>query len=208
MTAPTTRLILARHGQSVWHRENRYAGVSDIDLTEQGHRQAAALADWCAAHPPAAVYCSPVRRARETAAPVGARLGLPVRMMDGLAEVDYGMAEGRTLAEVAADAPDVAAGFRADPVAHPFPGAEPPADAAARGAAALREIAARGADGPVLVVAHNTLFRLALCALTGIPLAGYRAVLPRLDNGARTEISLGPTGPAALHCLNVPLPTA
>jgi broad specificity phosphatase PhoE len=100
--------------------------------------------------------------------------------------------------------------FRADPVAHPFPGAEPPADAAQRCAAALRRIAARHGDDTVLVVAHNTLLRLGLCVLLGLPVARYRQVFPRPDNVAVTEIALpdgGGTGPVALLSLNVPIPT-
>jgi len=60
----------------------------------------------------------------------------------------------------------------------------------------------------VLVVAHNTLLRLGLCVLTGIPVARYRDVFPRLDNAALTEIALhpDPARPAALLSLNVPCP--
>ena len=39
----STTLLLARHGQTVWHAENRYAGISDVPLTETGHAQAEAL---------------------------------------------------------------------------------------------------------------------------------------------------------------------
>ena len=94
-------------------------------------------------------------------------------------------------------------------MAHPFPGAEPPAVAAERCAGALRRIAARHGDDTVLVVAHNTLLRLGLCVLLGLPVARYRQVFPRLDNVAVTEIALpdGGAGPAALLSLNVPIPT-
>ena len=80
--------------------------------------------------------------------------------------------------------------FRADPVAHPFPGAEPPDG---RRAAVRRRPAPRSrrrhGDDTVLVVAHNTLLRLGLCVLLGLPVARYRQVFPRLDNVAVTEIA-------------------
>jgi probable phosphoglycerate mutase len=124
---------------------------------------------------------------------------------DDLREVGFGIAEGRTLAELD---PEVVARFRADPVAHPFPGAEPPAAAAQRCAAALRRVAARHSQDTVLVVAHNTLLRLGLCALLGLPVARYRQVFPRLDNVAVTEIALPDgDGPVALLSLNVPVRT-
>lgn len=212
--SPTT-LLLARHGQTVWHAENRYAGGdSDVDLTPTGVEQAHLLAAYARDRGVDAVVVSPVRRARETAAPVAAALGVDVSVVEDLREVRFGLVEGRTLDEVAREEPDGAAmvaGFRADPVAHPFPGAEPVTDAADRGVRALRAIASGtvAVDAPgarVLVVAHSTLLRLALCELLGVPVARYRHVFPRLDNAAVTEIRLDPdpARPAALLSLNVP----
>ncbi len=210
MTGRQATLLLARHGQTVWHAENRYAGGdSDVDLTPAGAEQARRLAAFARGRGVDAVVSSPVRRARETAAPAAAALGVAVDVVDDLREVRFGIVEGRTLDEVAAQEPDGAAlveRFRADPVAHPFPGAEPPADAAARCAAALRAVAAGAPGATVLVVAHNTLLRLGLCVLIGVPVARYRHVFPRLDNAAVSEITLAadPARPAALRSLNIP----
>ncbi|NNN32605.1 histidine phosphatase family protein [Streptomyces sp. S3(2020)] len=200
----STTLLLARHGQTVWHAENRYAGVSDVALTDEGRAQAAALGRWAAAHPVDAIWTSPVSRAVITAQPACDALGLtPVREPD-LRECDFGVVEGRTLAEFAAQDPVAAEAFRADPVAHPFPGAEDPVEAAARGTAALRRIAAAHPSGRVLVVAHNTLFRLVLCELLRIPLADYRRTFPRLRNAAVTELRVTSGDSFALVSLNVP----
>ncbi|MFJ5266124.1 histidine phosphatase family protein [Streptomyces sp. NPDC088387] len=197
-------LLLARHGQTVWHAENRYAGISDVPLTDVGRAQARALGRWATAHPVDAIWTSPLSRAVETAAPACAALSLAPHREPALTECDFGVLEGRTLAEFAAEDPERAEAFRTDPVAHPFPAAEDPAAAAARGTAALRRIAAAHPDGRVLVVAHNTLLRLVLCALLSIPLGEYRRVFPRLRNTAITELRLAPNGPAALLSLNVP----
>ncbi|MGP4113420.1 histidine phosphatase family protein [Streptomyces sp. 4N509B] len=202
------RLLLVRHAETVWHRENRYAGArSDPELTANGLRQVAALADAAPAEGVRAVVSSPLRRAVRTAAPAAEALGLPVEVVPELREVDFGELEGRTRAEVAASDPELVRRFVADPVANPFPGAEPPLDAAARAAAALRAVAGRhgrrGTD-PVLVVAHSTLLRLALCSLLGLPVAAYRRILPRLDNVAVTELAVpaDPTLPVSLLSLN------
>ncbi|MFD9425838.1 MULTISPECIES: histidine phosphatase family protein [unclassified Streptomyces] len=208
MTAsqPPTTLLLARHGQTVWHAENRYAGVSDVALTDEGGRQAERLGRWAARHPVDAIWTSTVSRAMETADPACRALGLVPMREHGLRECDFGVVEGRTLAEFAAEDPERAQAFRADPVANPFPGAEDPRAAAARGTAALRRIAAGGPGGRILVVAHNTLLRLVLCELLGIPLGSYRRVFPRLRNAAVSEIRLSGEGGggAALLSLNVP----
>ncbi|MFI8187482.1 histidine phosphatase family protein [Streptomyces sp. NPDC085946] len=198
-----TTLLLARHGQTVWHAENRYAGVSDIALTDTGRAQAEALGRWIAAHPVDAVWTSPLSRATATADPACRALGLTPHREPDLRECDFGVVEGRTLAEFAAEEPQHARAYRADPVAHAFPGAEDPAAAAARGAAALHRIAAAHPGGRVLVVAHNTLLRLVLCRSLHIPLREYRRVLPRLRNAAITELRVT-DGSVALMSLNVP----
>jgi broad specificity phosphatase PhoE len=196
-------LLLARHGQTVWHAENRYAGAdSDIELTPAGVLQAERLASWARKRGVDAVVASPLRRAIETARPSALACETELEIIDDLREVGFGVAEGRTLDELD---PDIAARFRADPAAHPFPGAEPPAVAAERAAETLRALAARRST--VLVVAHNTLLRLGLCALIGLPVARYRRVFPRLDNGAVTEVAVPAdrAAPAALLALNVPV---
>ncbi|MFE9018839.1 histidine phosphatase family protein [Streptomyces sp. NPDC007808] len=203
-TSTATTLLLARHGQTVWHAENRYAGVSDVALTDTGRAQAEALGRWAAAHPVDAVWTSPLSRAVVTAEPACRALGLTPHREPDLRECDFGVVEGRTLAQFAAEDPEAAQAFRADPVAHPFPGAENPAAAALRGAAALRRIAAAHPGQRVLVVAHNTLFRLVLCTLLSIPTGEYRRVFPRLRNAAISELLVRSDGSAALVSLNVP----
>ena len=94
----STHLLLVRHGETVWHADNRYAGGgSDIDLTERGRRQAQDLARWAGTQHVDAVVVSPVRRALETARPAAVALGLPLTVVDDLREVDFGVAEGRTV---------------------------------------------------------------------------------------------------------------
>lgn len=200
----TTTLLLARHGQTVWHAENRYAGISDVDLTDTGRAQAEALGHWAAAHPVDAIWTSPLSRAVATAAPACRALALTPHQDADLRECDFGVVEGRTLADFEAANPTAAQAFREDPVAHPFPGAEDPRAAAERGTAALRRIATVHAGSRVLVVAHNTLLRLVLCTLLQVPAREYRRVFPRLRNTAITEVRMSSEGEAALLSLNVP----
>jgi probable phosphoglycerate mutase len=185
-----TTLYLARHGETIWHAGNRYTGTSDVPLTETGRRQATELAAWAAVAEPSAIWSSPLSRARATAAPAAAKLGLTITVDAELSEMGFGAAEGRMLSELP---PDVVAAFRADPVRNAFPGADDPVAAARRGATALRRIAGRHRGERVLVVAHSTLLRLTLCELLGIPHARYRTVFPELGNCSVTELRL--TGP-------------
>ena len=207
---PPSELTLVRHGRTGWHSDNRYAGASDVPLDEVGLAQADQLADWAARHPHDVLACSPLRRARQTAAPVAAALGVPAEVVPGLREMDFGVAEGATLAELRQRDPAAAEAFLADPLRYPFPGAEPPEDVAERVLGGLRELLARHPGASVLVVGHNTALRLALCGWLGIPLRHYRDVLPRLDNTAITRLRVPAdlARPPALLCLNAPLDTA
>jgi arylformamidase len=196
-----TALVLARHGETVWHAAHRYAGSSDVPLTPEGHRQAADLAAWAATAGLDAVWTSDLSRARETAAPSARATGLPVRVDPRLRELDFGDGEGLTHAEMAQRWPEAYAAFEADPAAHPLPGGEDPAAAVARARAAPDEAATAHPGGRVLVVCHGTLLRLLLCHVLGVPPREYRRLFPDVRSAALTEVRLA-DGSAALLSYN------
>ncbi|MFW6060618.1 MAG: histidine phosphatase family protein [Phycisphaeraceae bacterium] len=200
----STTLFLVRHGETVWHAENRYAGRSDIDLTPRGHEQAASLATWARTARLDALWVSPLKRARETAAPAARATALEPRVDDRLRELDFGDGEGRTVGEMERLFPEAVAAYRADPVAHHLPNGEDPRAAAERACAALETIAGAHAGGRVLVVFHNTLMRLTLCRLLGIELGRYRQVFPQVRNVALTQVRMT-EAEAALLAFNVPV---
>ncbi|MFG3440103.1 histidine phosphatase family protein [Nonomuraea sp. NPDC047897] len=185
-----TRLVLVRHGETVWHAENRYAGLSDVELTPRGHDQARQLAVWAASAGLSAVWASTLSRAQITAAASAKAAGVELRVDDRLRELDFGRGDGLTAAEMRERFPEARAAFEADPAAHPLPGGEDPHEAATRFTAALDDICAAHPGERVLVVAHTTAIRLALCRLIGVPLGSYRRLFPRLDNCAVTELRL------------------
>lgn len=200
-----TDLVLVRHGETEWHAENRYCGSSDVALTDTGRAQAQVLAGWAAGAGLAAAWSSTLSRARETLAPAAAAAGLAPAADARLCELDFGEGEGRTLAEMRRDFGErTVEAFLADPAGHPLPGGEPPADAAARGAACLAEIAEAHPQARVLIVWHGTVLRLVLCRLLGIDPSAYRRVFPRVRNGAITEVRLS-GGEAALLEYNGPV---
>lgn len=185
-----TALVLVRHGETVWHEEGRYAGTTDISLSPRGLQQAADLGRWARQARPSALWASPLGRTQATAAPAARATGLPVRTDPRLRELDFGEAEGRTLAEIEEAFPDALEHFLRDPVAGHLPSGEPPGEAADRAVACFEEIAATHEGERVLVVLHTTLLRLALCRLLGLPLRDYRRRFPIVRNGALNEIAL------------------
>lgn len=199
-----TDLVLVRHGETVWHAENRYAGRSDVALTERGHEQAQALARWTATADLDALWCSELRRSRETAAPCAEASGLIPRVDARLNEVDFGYGEGLTAYELRHRFPLEASAFSNDPVGHPLPGAEDPRAATARAVACLTEIAEEVPHGRVLVVTHNSLIRLTLCHLLRIPLSEYRRLFPFIRNCGLNEVRLLAGKQTALLQFNAP----
>lgn len=185
-----TRLVLVRHGETVWHLENRYAGTTDVALTERGWGQARQLADWSRTAGLAAIWGSTLSRARLTASLCADASGIELQVDPRLRELDFGDAEGLTSAEMTEQFPEALDAFRADPVARHLPGGEHPAEAAERFIQCLHDIAEQQPDGRVLVVAHTTAIRLALCQILGTPLREYRRLFPFVRNCSLTEVEL------------------
>lgn len=201
-----TDLVLIRHGETVWHHDNRYTGRSDVALTELGHRQAATLARWAGEARPDALWVSPLSRARDTARPTAEATGLPVRVDERLMELDFGQGEGLTGAEMSERFPQARAAFVVDPVKWHLPDGEDPVHAAERMAACAAEAVRAHPGGTVLLVGHSTAHRLLLCHLLGLPLSSYRRVFPGFRNCALTTVRWdGGEDPAALIEYNLPV---
>ena len=180
-----TELVLVRHGETVWHADNRYAGRSDVALTERGPRAGRALARWAADAGLDAVLTSPLRRARETAGPAARGRGPPAagRRAPRRGRLRQGRrAHPRRDARARSPTPSRRSSLSGEP-----PAARGRGRRGRRGPrpAGLREACREHPDGRVLVVAHQTLLRLLLCALLDIPLDRYRTVFPRLGATSR-----------------------
>lgn len=183
-----TTLYFARHGETEWHAEHRYAGSSDVALVPDAISQAARLAAWAGTAGLSTIVASPLSRARLTAQPSADAAGLPLRVDARLVEIDFGRGEGMSPAELAVAFPEDWAGFERQPAQHPLPGGESGSDGIARAMPVLDELADEFPDGRVLVVGHATLMRLMLCELVGLDPDWYRDVFPALDNSALLEL--------------------
>jgi alpha-ribazole phosphatase len=179
---------LVRHGESTWNSAARFQGGLDAPLSPRGHAQAAALAGGLAPTRFDALYTSPLRRARDTAAACGAALGLTPVPLDELREVGLGAWEGLTLATVLAQDGERYRRWLAAPVDHPPAGGEPMASLTGRVQAALAGLSARHPEGRVLVVSHGGAISSALCGWLGQPLNAIWTF--RLDNASITRVKL------------------
>lgn len=100
MSESKVELWLVRHGETEWSLDGRHTSVTDIPLTERGRERARELRDYLAGRKFAAVFVSPMQRARETCAIAG--YGEVAQVDSNLMEWNYGESEGKTTAEMRA----------------------------------------------------------------------------------------------------------
>lgn len=168
------RLYLIRHGETEWNRDRRVQGHTDVPLSAVGHDQAAAVAEVIdgvvpraageGRGPRALVYTSDLKRARETAAPITARLGCVARPRADLRERGMGALEGRTFDDVERELPDAVRAYRSHEDRDAIPGMEPLASFRARVLQAIADIATVADEDrlPAVVVTHGGVLHIVL----------------------------------------------
>lgn len=170
-----TPVLLIRHGRTAWNAAGRMQGRADIGLSAAGRAEVARWrlpAGWDGAR----WLVSPLRRARETAA----LLGAPAALVEPrLIEMDWGAWEGRTAAELRADATAGLAAEEARGLDLRPPGGESPREVQARLGALAAELALD--PTPVVAVCHKGVLRAALALATGWDLRTRPPVRLRRD---------------------------
>jgi len=158
-----TLLYLVRHGQTDWNLQRRIQGSTDVPLNDTGREQAARAGRLLARRHWDVLASSPLARAYETAAIIGAEIGLgpaaegstgprSIEIVPQLAERAYGDAEGLSDAELA----------RRFPGDTPVPGRERRTDVATRAIAALAQLGERHPGAAIVVVTHGGVIRSVL----------------------------------------------
>ncbi|MFD7228901.1 bifunctional RNase H/acid phosphatase [Streptomyces sp. NPDC059881] len=200
---PPATFVLLRHGETALTPQKRFSGSggTDPELSEVGERQAEAVAAVLAARGTIqAVVSSPLKRCRQTAAAVAARLGLDVGIDEGLRETHFGAWEGLTFGEVRERYGDDLDAWLASPKAAPTGGGESFATVARRVAATRDRLAEDYRGRTVLLVTHvtpiKTLVRLALGAP---PEALFRM---ELSAASLSAVAYYADGNASLRLLN------
>lgn len=164
-----TRIILVRHGQTAWNREDLIRGQVDVHLDETGLAQAAATATRIAAEwKPVALYSSPLRRALQTAHLIADRLGLEVRTVAGFNDMNFGQWQGLSYTEVRQRWPEMSQAWLRTPHTVTFPNGESLAQVRQRGMSALHQVIKQHPDHDVVIVGHTVLNRVLLCAALGL----------------------------------------
>jgi probable phosphoglycerate mutase len=153
------RLTVVRHGETLWSRQGRHTGRTDLPLEPEGVRQAEALHPLLSGTPFALVLVSPLQRARRTCALAG--FAASGEVCEDLQEWDYGRDEGRTTAAIRAERPGWSV-WGAGP-----DGGETLAAVSARADRVLERV--RVVPGDVLVFAHAHILRILTARWLALP---------------------------------------
>ena len=169
-----TRVFLVRHGATVLTAEDRFAGSTDVALSDEGRGQARRLARRLSQESLSAVYASPLARTMETAAILTEPHRLAVQPRAELREIGHGHWEQLTRQEVEVRFPEEAAAWAEDPYTVAPTGGESGLMVTARALPALLEIVRAHPGDKVLLVSHKATIRLLLSSLLGFDPRRYR----------------------------------
>lgn len=191
------QLILIRHGETLWNKEGRIQGVSDIELSEAGIDQAKRLALSLKDTDVGAIHASPLKRAYRTAEIINNFHGKTIDVDPGLMEMDQGDFEGLSFKELMAREKEFLKRWVADPASVRMPHGETLTELQERAWRTMERIIAAGQDA--LVVAHNFTIAAILCRVRNISLAEFRSTC--VDTASKTVISFG-GGEAHIETIN------
>jgi probable phosphoglycerate mutase len=169
-----TTILLIHHGGTVFSAADRFAGSSNVDLSDEGREQARKLGTRLSGLHIDAAYCSPMQRAMDTARFALGKHDVVARQVDGLREVDHGHWEGQVHRDVEKKYPEEYAQWDMDPFTVAPPGGETGLQVLARALPALRQIIAEQSGKRVLVVSHKATNRILLASLLGLDMRAYR----------------------------------
>jgi probable phosphoglycerate mutase len=191
-----TTLVLLRHAVTDQTGPLLTGRNPGVDLSEEGRKQAEALADRLADLPVAAVYASPLERTTQTASAIAARHALPVRELPGALEADYGEWTGGKLSELAQT--DLWKTVQRSPSRARFPGGESLAEMQARIVRCLEDVTAQHPGEIVVVVSHADPIKAAIAHYTGVHLDLFQRIV--VSPASVTAFQLSSHGAALVKC--------
>lgn len=194
------KILLVRHGITKANMGNKFAGQTDIDLAEEGIRQAEKLGERLAKTKIDAIYSSDLKRASHTADAIASRHEKEIIRCGELREMNYGEAEGLTYDEIREQLPEVAdAMSKFDLNLISFPGGESMRALTVRGVEFLKRLNDYDGDETVLIVSHGGMLRTLLCEMLEIGQENWQKF--RFDNCSLTIVDIYPRR-AILSLLN------
>ena len=171
-----------RHAQTVWHLENKYAGLTDIDLSDIGREQTYHLQSRVAKLEFTEIYSSDSLRSLETARPIAEYKSIDFKIESRFREVNFGLVEGLNPQAFMENFPKIHSDFNINPASTRLPGGESGEVALLRALEAIQEINTHSKAKEIAIFSHGTIIRLLLCEILGLNINDYRRIFPIINN--------------------------
>ena len=166
-------IVLVRHGLTLWNRTARIQGISDVELSDEGLRQAKLLAEKFPFDSVDAIYSSDLSRAKSTAQFIADKFNLPVQTDAEFREVNFGVWEGKTFAELEKIDAERVKIFHSSPEKLVIEGAETFQQAQVRAMNAIKKLVERHESKDfcrIVVVTHGCVIRTIIAGILEVPL--------------------------------------
>ncbi len=194
-----SRLLLVRHGDTELNSRERYWGITDIELSAAGLKQAEKLRDRLATEDIDVIYSSELQRALLTAKIITSSHQLGVVTCAELRETNFGEVEGLTFDEISRLYPELTESWLNWSLQLKFPGGEGVTDITSRVNKFVNRLKKHSPDETILVVAHAGPLRILICRLLGLEIQHWRQI--RLGLASLSIVETYPQG-AVLSLLN------
>jgi broad specificity phosphatase PhoE len=161
------KLILARHGETVWNVEKIFRGRADVDLDEVGIKQAELLGKYLSNCKLETIYSSPIKRALDTANIVARYQKVGVHVAEGLIDFDFGKWQSLPEQEVQRLYPALLNEWHNNPHKVRMPGGESLEDVRRRAIEVVNDVISQY-QGSVVLVSHRVVNKVLICSLLGL----------------------------------------
>ncbi len=161
------KFFLVRHGQTAWNKDQRFRGRKDVPLSDQGRREAEAVADAFSNESIDYIFASPLSRAMQTLEPLASRLGKEVVPLEGIIDMDFGDWEGMAGGEVKDKYPDLFNAWKEAPHTADIPRGESLDGVQARAMRALSRLGIEHPEAAIVLCSHRVVCKLVMLGLFG-----------------------------------------
>jgi broad specificity phosphatase PhoE len=180
-----TEIILIRHGETAWNKEEIFRGRADVELNETGLRQAELLGKYLSAEKIDFIYSSPLQRAVQTAQAIADFQRNKVKKIESLLDLDFGEWQGLTLKEAREGDPELYQDWLDTPEQVRMPGGESLESVRNRAMPFVEDAVVRCGEGRMALVSHRVVLKVIICALLGLSNAHFWNI--KMDTGAITR---------------------
>jgi len=163
------KIILIRHGETVWNKEQLFRGRKDIELNRKGEKQAEYLTKYLGKIKVDDVYASPLKRALFMAKKIAVKHKLCVKISKALIDFDFGSWEGHTLEDIKVHYPQLYNLWLLNPEKLKIPKAETIAQLRNRLKQFVQALVKKRQNKTVVIISHRVVLKMFILSALDLP---------------------------------------